>query len=63
MIAKIRESKPGSRLNALKDSLPELEALKEAALPSHHATDDVAGMCTLDPDSVRIFAEKALSVL
>jgi wobble nucleotide-excising tRNase len=63
MIKTIRESKPGSRVHALKDKLPELEAINEAALPSHHATDDVVGMSKLTPDSVRIFAEKALSVL
>jgi wobble nucleotide-excising tRNase len=63
MIGKIRVSAPGSRLDALKVKLPELVAINDAALPSHHATDDVPGMPPLTPDGVRLFAQKALDVL
>lgn len=63
MIAKIRESAPGSRLHTLLPKLPELEAINDAALPSHHATDDVPGMQPLSPEGVRLFAQKALDVL
>jgi len=35
----------------------------EAALPSHHASDDAPGMQPLSPDGVRVFAQKALDVL
>jgi wobble nucleotide-excising tRNase len=63
MIAKIRKSVPGSRLHPLKEKLPELVAINDAALPSHHAVDDVPGMDPLTPERVRVFAEKALTVL
>ena len=63
MIGKIRASTPGSRIFALKSKLPELEAINDASLPSHHATDDVPGMPPLTPDGVRLFAHKAIDVL
>jgi wobble nucleotide-excising tRNase len=63
MIAKIRESTPGSRLGALAVNLPEIVAINDAALPSHHASDDVPGMPPLTPEGVRLFAQKALEVL
>ncbi len=63
LIAKIRTSGPGSRLNVLQAKLPELESINDASLPSHHATDDVPGMTPLTPEGVRLFAQKALDVL
>lgn len=63
MIAKIRNSASGTRLHVLTSKLTELVAINEAALPSHHATDDVPGMTPLTPDGVRLFARKALDVL
>jgi wobble nucleotide-excising tRNase len=63
MIAKIRDSDPGSRLDVLRASVPDLESINEASLPSHHATDDVPGMTPLTPEGVRLFAQKALDVL
>ncbi len=63
MIGKIRDSAPGSRLNALKVKVPSLEAINDASLPSHHATDDVPGMDPLTSAEVRLFAQKALDVL
>jgi hypothetical protein len=63
MIGKIRDSAPNSRLRVLLPKLPELESINDAALPSHHATDDVPGMPPLSPDAVRLFAQKALDVL
>lgn len=63
MIGKIRESKIGSRLRVLHTKLPDLVAINEASLPSHHATDDVPGMQPLSPDEVRLFAQKVLDVL
>lgn len=63
MIGKIRGSATGSRLQVLLPKLPELESINAAALPSHHATDDVPGMSPLSPDEVRLFAQKALDVL
>jgi hypothetical protein len=63
MIAKIRDSVPGSRINVLLPKLPELVSINDAALPSHHATDDVPGMDPLTPEGVRLFAQKALDVL
>jgi wobble nucleotide-excising tRNase len=63
MIGKIRDSTPGSRIYALRAKLPELTAINDAALPSHHATDDVLGMPPLTPEGVRLFAQKALDVL
>ena len=63
LIGKIRECATGSRLHALKAKLPELESINDAALPSHHATDDVPGMTPLTPEGVRLFAQKALDVL
>ena len=63
MIAKIRNSVPGSRVNVLKNKLPELVAINDAALASHHATDDVPGMPPLTPEGVRLFAQKALDIL
>lgn len=62
MIGKIRDSNPGSRLDGLRIKLPELEAINDASLPSHHATDDVPGMLPLTPEGVRIFAQKALTI-
>ena len=63
MISKVRNSAPGSRLHALFAKLPELEAINDATLPSHHATDDVPGMSPLSPEGVRLFAQKALDIL
>jgi wobble nucleotide-excising tRNase len=63
MIAKVRASNQLSPLHALHVKLPELEAINEASLPSHHATDDVPGMDPLTAAQVRIFAQKALDVL
>ncbi len=63
MIGKIRDSKAGSRIFALQDTLPELESINDASLPSHHATDDVAGMDPLTSEEVRLFTKKALDVL
>ena len=63
MIAKIRESDPGSRLYALRAKVPDLESINDASLPSHHASDDVPGMLPLTPEGVRLFAQKALDVL
>lgn len=63
MIGKIRNSTPGLRLHALQPKLDELESINEAALPSHHATDDVPGVTPLSPEGVRLFAQKALEVL
>jgi wobble nucleotide-excising tRNase len=63
MMGKIRTSASDSRIAPLKIKLPELEAINGAALPSHHATDDVPGMPPLTPDGVRLFAQKALDVL
>ena len=63
MIGKIRDSAPGSRLNALKVKVSSLESINDASLPSHHATDDVPGMDPLTPAEVRLFAQKALDVL
>jgi wobble nucleotide-excising tRNase len=63
MISKIRDSAPSSRLYGLQVKLSELEAINEAGLPSHHATDDVPGLEPLSPEEVRIFATKAVNVL
>jgi len=63
MIAKIRESTPGSRLYTLQAKLPDLQSINDASLPSHHASDDVPGMPSLTPEGVRLFAQKALDVL
>ena len=63
MIAKIRDSVLGSRINVLLPKLPELVSVNDAALPNHHATDDVPGMDPLTPEGVRLFAKKALDVL
>lgn len=63
MIGKIRDCAPGTRLHSLKTKLLDLVAINEAALPSHHATDDVPGMPPLTPDGVRLFAQKVLDVL
>lgn len=63
MIGKIRNSTQGSAIFPLKEKLPALVAINDAALPSHHATDDVPGMPPLTPAGVRLFAQKALDVL
>ncbi len=63
MIRRIRDSKQGSRLHALQAKLAKLESINEAALPSHHATDDVPGVAPLSPEGVHLFAQKALDVL
>ena len=63
MIAKIRGSAPGTRLSALLESLPDLEAIEKASLPSHHASDDAPHLAPLTPGEVRIYAQKALDVL
>ena len=63
MIGKIRDSKHGSRLERFREMLPDLEAINEAALPAHHASDDAPGMQPISPEFVRVFSEKALSVL
>lgn len=63
MIAKIRNSDPGSRLYDLREKIPDLESINDASLPSHHATDDVSGMIPLTQEGVRLFAQKALDVL
>jgi len=63
MIAKIRDSGPGSRLDELRTKVPDLESINDASLPGHHATDDVPGMTPLTPEGVRLFAQRALDVL
>jgi wobble nucleotide-excising tRNase len=63
MIGKIRDSKPASRLDRFRKLLPELVAINDAVLPSHHASDDAPGMQPLSRDGVRLFAQKALDVL
>jgi wobble nucleotide-excising tRNase len=63
MIAKIRDSRAGTRLYPLQKKLTELESINAASLPSHHATDDVPGIVPLTPAGVRLFAVKALEVL
>ena len=63
MIGKIRQSAPGSRVHGLADKLTILEAINDAALPSHHASDDVPGWEPSSPEAVRIFVQKALDVL
>ncbi len=63
MIGRIRDSATDSRIHVLFEKLPELESINDATLPSHHATDDVPGMSPLNPDGVRLFAEKALNIL
>jgi len=63
MIARIRQSAEGSRLHALHRKITELEAINQAALPSHHPSEDDPGLSPLTPDGVRLFAEKALTVL
>ncbi len=63
MIGKIRISTPGTRLHPLHAKLDQLESINDAALPSHHATDDDPGMSPLTPEEVRLFAQKALKVL
>ena len=63
MIMKIRSSNAGDRLYGLKAKLPDLEAINDSSLPSHHGTDDVPGMQPPTPEGVRLFAQKALSVL
>jgi wobble nucleotide-excising tRNase len=63
MIAKIRDSAPGSRLDKLRTKLPGLEAINTASLPSHHAIDDAPDKPPLTPQEVRLFASKALSIL
>ena len=63
MIGKIRVAKSGSRLDRYRKILADLEAINDAALPDHHACDDAPGMDRLSPEGVRLFAEKALSVL
>lgn len=63
MIGKIRDSADGSRVSALKDKIPVLEAINDAALPSHHASDDVPGWDTLTPAEVRQYARQALELV
>ncbi len=63
MIGRIRDSVPGARLHVLQAKLSDLESINDAALPSHHATDDVPGMTPLSQEGVRLFAQKALDVL
>jgi wobble nucleotide-excising tRNase len=63
MIAKVRDSASGSRLSALQAKVQDLEAINDASLPGHHATDDVPGMAPLTSEGVRLFAQKALDVL
>jgi wobble nucleotide-excising tRNase len=63
LIERIRQSQPGTRLYALVGKLPELEAINTGSLPSHHATDDVPNLSPLTPQGVRLYAEKALSVI
>jgi len=63
MIGKIRVCDPSSRLFAIKEKVSELEAINDASLPSHHATDDVPGMTPMAPADVRLFAQKALDIL
>lgn len=59
IIAKIRKSTSGSRLEVLKTRIPDLESINESSLPSHHASDNVPGMTPPTPEAVRLFAEKA----
>lgn len=63
MIGKIRDSKSGSRLDRFRKLLPELIAINDASLPSHHASDDALSMQPLSPSAVSLFAQKALDVL
>jgi wobble nucleotide-excising tRNase len=63
MIAKIRNSKSGSRIFLSQEKLLELEAINKSSLPSHHATDDVPDLNPLTPAEVRLFAQKALDLL
>jgi len=62
MIGTIRGS-TDPRISALKDRLSILEAINVAALPSHHATDDVPGWDELTAADVRQYAQQALEVL
>ena len=63
MIEKIRKSSSGERIYILQAKLTELEPINKASLPSYHASDDVPGMSPPTPEGVRLFAEKAISVL
>lgn len=63
MIGTIRQSEPGSRVHGLTDKLPDLDAINDATLPSHHASDDVPGWKALSAEEVRLYARKALDVL
>jgi wobble nucleotide-excising tRNase len=63
MIGKIRNCATGSPLSVVKPKLTELVSINDASLPSHHATDDDAGMTQLSAEEVRSYAEKALDVL
>ena len=62
MIGTIRDS-TDPRISRLKDKVPILEAINDAALPSHHASDDVPGWDELTPADVRHYAKQALEVL
>jgi len=61
MIEKIRNSISGERIFVLKAKLPDLESINDSSLPSHHASDDVPAMTPPTPESVRLFAQKALT--
>lgn len=61
MVKKIRNSVSGSRLYALKARVSDLESINDSSLPSHHASDNVPGMTPPTPETVRLFAEKALT--
>jgi wobble nucleotide-excising tRNase len=63
MIGTIRQSEPGSRVHGLTNKLPDLDAINDATLPSHHASDDVPGWEALSAEEVRLYARKALDVL
>ena len=62
MIGRIREAASGSRLEALKGVLPELEKINDASLFAHHASDD-PGLAVLKDGEVREWARRALDVL
>jgi wobble nucleotide-excising tRNase len=63
MLGKIRNGGTNPRLHTLANKLADLEAINDAALPDHHAADDVPGGEPLTADGVRMFAKKALDIL
>jgi wobble nucleotide-excising tRNase len=63
MISKITASQPGSKLESIKDKVPELNVINRSVLPPHHDMEPDLGVAELTPAEVRIFAEKAINVL